>query len=207
VVRQELKKSINKALKELKLKEIEVNLEHPEELSNGDYSTNVAMVLAKEAKQNPRDLASKISDAIKTKLPKEIKKVEVAGPGFINFYLSDEFFIEKIKEILKSKEKFGKTDLFSGQKFLIEHTQPNPFKEFHIGHLMNNAVGESISRIVRENGADTKVVGYHGDVGLHVAKTIWAMLQENRTDFKEKDLNKKIQYLVVCMREVTLLMN
>lgn len=195
MVREELKKSINKALKELKLKEIEVNLEHPEELSNGDYSTNVAMVLAKEAKQNPRDLASKISDAIKTKLPKEIKKVEVAGPGFINFYLSDEFFIEKIKEILKSKEKFGKTDLFSGQKFLIEHTQPNPFKEFHIGHLMNNAVGESISRIVRENGADTKVVGYHGDVGLHVAKTIWAMLQENRTDFKEKDLNKKIQYL------------
>ncbi len=174
-----LEKAVKAALKELKTAETKVILEHPEEFSNGDYSTNIAMVLAKEKKQNPRELAERIAGEIRKNTPKEVERVEVAGPGFINFYLSGKFFTDETKDIVKAGEKFGKTKMLSGQKFLIEHTQPNPFKEFHIGHLMNNAIGESISRIIKENGAEVKDVSYHGDVGLHVAKAIWAIKKQN----------------------------
>ncbi len=81
-------------------------------------------------------------------------------------------------EINKEGEEFGETKLFEGEKIMVEYTDPNPFKEFHIGHLMSNAVGESISRIIEKNGAEVKRVNWQGDVGLHVAKAIWGKIQE-----------------------------
>jgi len=198
MIRNILENSIKTALWELKIDKSNpvINLEHPEDLSHGDYSTNIAMVLAKQVAQNPRELAEKIIVEIKERLPKEISKIEVAGTGFINFYLSGEFFISQSKEILKVGEKFGINKNLKGQKFLIEHTAPNPFKEFHIGHLMNNAVGESITRIIKANGATVKTVGYHGDIGLHVAKTIWWMANDKKVnDFDSFSLIEKIKYL------------
>ena len=197
-IRDILANLIQTALKGIQIDETKIskiNLEYPEDIVHGDYSTNIAMALAKQVAQNPRTLAEKIVGEINKNKPKEVEKVEVAGPGFINFYLSSEFFVLQIKKILKVGKKFGSTKKLSGQKFLIEHTQPNPFKEFHIGHLMNNAIGESISRIITANGAKTKIVGYHGDVGIHVAKTIWAMI-ENDTDLTSlKTVEEKIKYL------------
>jgi arginyl-tRNA synthetase len=206
VIKNILENSIKTALWSLKIDEKKVskiNLEHSEELTHGDYSCNIAMVLAKQVAQNPRELAEKIVAEINENKPKEISKVEVAGPGFINFYLADSFFAEQTKEIIKTDKKFGQTKIFAKQKFLIEHTQPNPFKEFHIGHLMNNAVGESISRIVKANGAETRIVGYHGDVGLHVAKTVFAMQKElpSKKILDTKNIVEKIKYLGKCYSE------
>ncbi len=186
MIHEILEKLIKIALSQLKIKgaeTVKITLEHPEDISNGDYSTNIAMVLAKQMAQNPRELAEKIVAEISKNKPKKISKVEVAGNGFINFYLSDDYFIKSIAEILKEKEKFGRNKIFKKQKFLIDHTDPNPFKEVHIGHLMNNTIGESISRIAKENGAEVKAVTYHGDVGLHVAKGIWA-LKKHHTEPK-----------------------
>jgi arginyl-tRNA synthetase len=127
----------------------------------GDYSTNVAMVL----KKNPDEIAKKISSDI-------FKKVEVKN-SFINFFVADKYFIDNLKSINKD---YGKGKKLKNQKYIIDYTDPNPFKEFHIGHLMSNAIGESISRIFEFSGANVKRVCYQGDVGMHVAKAIWGKI-------------------------------
>lgn len=159
-------------------------VEHPDDLSHGDYSTNAALVFAKELKANPRELAQKLVAELEKNKPDEVEKIDIAGPGFINFHLKREFFAEQVKKILKEKEKYGSNDFFRKaklKKVMIEYTDPNPFKEFHIGHLMSNAIGESIARIIAFSGAEVKRACYQGDVGLHVAKAIWA--------FKNSDMN------------------
>ncbi|MEI8123560.1 MAG: arginine--tRNA ligase [bacterium] len=168
--------AIKTALWELKIEESKISkigLEHPEDISHGDYSSNVAMVLSKTVSQNPRELAEKIVAEILERKSELIEKVEVAGPGFINFYLSNYFFKNKTKEIIKLGKKFGKNKNLRKQKTVVEYTDPNPFKEFHIGHLMSNAIGEAVSRVLEENGAKVIRACYQGDVGLHVAKTLW----------------------------------
>jgi arginyl-tRNA synthetase len=151
-------------------------LEHPADLKNGDYSTNIALACAKKVGKNPRELAEQIvAEIYSTQGQKEIEKIEVAGAGFINFYLSREFFTNSVKEILNNKESWGQNKLLAGKKIMVEYTDPNPFKPFHIGHLMTNAIGESIARIVEFSGAKTIRANYQGDVGMHVAKAIYGM--------------------------------
>lgn len=182
-------------------------VEHPEQIKNGDYSTNIALVCTRNMAiegtryigntinseqvgvisewSNAKELAEKIKDWLVKNLPEEIARVEVAG-AFINFYLSHEFFVQSTKEVLKQKEGWGKNDILSGKKVMVEYTQPNPFKPFHIGHLMSNAIGESISRIVEFSGAKTIRANYQGDVGPHVAKAIWGILSEGDA-YKDDD--------------------
>ncbi len=154
----------------------EVHLEHPEDLAFGDYSTNAALVYAKEAKTSPRDLAERVVSRIKTaKLP-FMEKIDIAGPGFINFYFSRQFFIQQISNILATRDSFGKNNLHAGKKVIIEYSTQNVLKQFHIGHLMSNAIGESLSRIIEFSGAEVKRDNYQGDVGLHIAKALWGIL-------------------------------
>src|SRR5689334_16602246 len=180
-IREVLKNSIKTALLALKTEGSKISLEHPEDLAHGDYSSNIAMVLGKTTSQNPRVLAEKIVAEILKKKPKEVAKVEVAGPGFINFFLIPDFFTSQIKNILKEGLKFGVNKNLKGEKTVVEYTDPNPFKEFHIGHLMSNTIGESISRILESNDAKMKRVCYQGDVGLHVAKTVWAIKKSGQS--------------------------
>jgi arginyl-tRNA synthetase len=171
-----IKQQINNALKNLGIEAGNIVLEHPADLKNGDYSTNIALACAKKVGKNPRELAEQIvAEIYSTQGQKEITKVEVAGAGFINFYLSREFFTNSVKEILNNKESWGQNKLLTGKKIMVEYTDPNPFKPFHIGHLMTNAIGESIARIVEFSGAQTVRANYQGDVGMHVAKAIYGM--------------------------------
>lgn len=188
-MQEKIKNLIKEALKNLGIEEVNFVVEHPEDIKNGDYSTNVAMVCAKNLKTpalnassiadaggNPKDLADKIKTELEKNFPKEIEKTETAGAGFINFYLSRSFFTESAKEILSKKENWGKNEILKGKKVMVEYTQPNPFKPFHIGHLMSNAIGESISRVVEYSGAKVVRANYQGDVGPHVAKAIWGIM-------------------------------
>src|SRR3989304_6261678 len=143
----ELRNLIAKALKDLGLVAKEIHLEHPEDFSYGDYSSNVAMAQAKALGLNPKELAEKIKKNLEARLPSWLTKIEIAGPGFINFHLSQDFFQDSIKEIRKEKENYGRNDSLKGEKVMVEYTDPNPFKEFHIGHLMSNSIGEAISRL------------------------------------------------------------
>ncbi len=152
---------------------VTIPISHTDNFKNGDYASPVAFVLAKQWKIAPKDAAQKVVDQLV--LPKEIKKVEVAGNGYINFFLADEYVARKIQEV---DEDFGKNDLYKGKEIMVEYTNPNPFKVFHIGHLMNNAIGESYARLIEYGGAKVIRDCYQGDVGLHVAKALWAVLKD-----------------------------
>jgi len=178
-IKEQIQKAAQEVLQKLGIENTEVFLEFPEDLSHGDFSTNIALVEAKKIGKNPKELAEEIKKELEKSLPKEIEGVSVAGPGFINFTLSKYFFVEEIGEVLKKGDSYGKGDKLKGQKTIVEYTDPNPFKEFHIGHLMSNTIGEAISRLVEWNGAEVKRACYQGDVGLHIAKAIWAIQKQD----------------------------
>lgn len=178
IVRDGIKRLIRDVLSKLNLGGAEFSLEHPEDLANGDYSCNVAMVLAKKLKTNPKDFSEKLVNEINKNLTKDISKAE-AKSGFVNFYLSRQFFAASVEEIVNKVENVGKNNALSGKKIMIEYTDPNPFKPFHIGHLMTNSIGESLARILEYSGAKVWRVNYQGDVGLHVAKAMWGLINNS----------------------------
>ncbi len=193
---EKLKTLIEDSLRSLNLEADNIQLEYPDDLTHGDYSSNIALVLGKKLKREPLSLAVEIVGKINEKLPPEISKVEVAGMGFINFYLSPKFFAESVAEILQKSENFGRNETLKGKLILVEYTDPNPFKQFHIGHLMSNTIGESISRIIGFAGAEVKRVCYQGDVGRHVALTIWGIrLMDKSFPGEAATLSEKIKYL------------
>ena len=186
---------ITKTLAELELPTVDFAINHPEP-AFGDYATNVALILAKQTNEKPQDLAERIKAKILETPNANIKDIQIAGPGFINFYLTDNFFVQALEEILANPETFGQNQTLASEKVMLEYTDPNPFKEFHIGHLMSNTVGESISRLIEENGAEVKRACYQGDVGMHVAKTLWGMLKlEAELPRDEVSLSEKVKFL------------
>ncbi len=188
-IRGLLKKAILGALVELGLPVGEITLEHPVELSHGDYATNIAMALAKQAGESPKALAQKITEKLLEQKHDFIETVSVAGPGFINFSLSQKFFTSTIPEILKVEENFGKTNILAGKKILVEHSSPNLFKPFHIGHMMNNAIGESFVRIMKYSGADVVTMSFPSDISLGVAKAVFVLLEKFGADFTPTDIS------------------
>jgi arginyl-tRNA synthetase len=196
-MKERIEKIIKEVLKDLGIEDASFNIEHPEDLKNGDYSTNVALVCSKNLSKNPRETSELIKGGIEKNLPKDIEKIEIAGPGFINFFLSRDFFVEKINQILEEGDNWGRNKILDGKKVMIEYTDPNPFKPFHIGHLMANAVGESISRIIEYSGAETIRANYQGDIGLHVAKAIYGLKNFGLPE-EFKSVSEKAIYIGQC---------
>jgi len=157
-------------------------LEHPSNLENGDYSTPLALQYANRAGANPRDFAKRIVEELGD-IP-GIAKITIAGAGFINFYLAPSALAAAIEEA-RSEDMWGSGTLNSGKKIMVEYTDPNPFKEFHIGHLMSNAIGESIARLLQFSGTEVRRANYQGDVGPHVAKAIWGKMKNPKLTWGE----------------------
>jgi arginyl-tRNA synthetase len=197
-----IKEIVREAIAEFSLGK-EFTVEHPADEKMGDYATNVALVLAKELKRNPRELALDLVVKLQEseKLVGFVEKIEPAGPGFINFFLKDKFLLEEMNEVLAKKREYGKNAVLDAQKVMVEYTDPNPFKQFHIGHLMSNAIGESLSRLMEFQRADIKRANYQGDVGLHVAKCIFGLRElfaERKTDIQEiglTSLDQRVKFL------------
>jgi len=181
----------------------EFSVEHPIDERMGDFATNAAMVMAKKEGKNPRALAEEMAEKLKgvKELMVLVEKIEVAGPGFVNFFLRDEYMAEEVEKINAEKDDYGRGESWQGQKVIIEFTDPNPFKQFHIGHLMSNAIGESLARLVEFAGGQVKRACYQGDVGMHVAKSIWGLkelLKEKNQTMDEvgnSDLDERIAFL------------
>lgn len=171
-----IRTAIDEVLARQGFAEVDFTIEHPADMAHGDYACNVAMVLAKGVGTAPRPVAEQLAAALADQI-EYVDRIEIAGPGFINFYLARDFFVGEISRANVEKEFWGRNDSWTGKKVLVEYTDPNPFKEIHIGHLFTNTVGESIARLFMMNGADTKRINYQGDVGLHVAHAIWGMKQ------------------------------
>lgn len=187
MVRTSIEQTIVEALKELgadlpaQAGDVSFVVERPASMEHGDYATNAALVVAKILKAppagGPRDIAGSLLTSLQQKNIPGVETMEVAGAGFINFRLSHDALTQIVKQASEDPE-WGKNALYLGQHVLVEYTDPNPFKEFHIGHLMSNAIGESIAKLFEAGGADVKRANYQGDVGVHVAKAIWAKRQK-----------------------------
>ena len=169
-----IKTAIAETLKELGLPEASFAVEHPSETSHGDYACNVAMVLSKGVGKAPRELAIELSKALEGKI-EYVEKIQIAGPGFLNFYLTRDFFSAEIERVNKLGEDWGKGVSELGQEVLVEYTSPNLFKPIHIGNLVGNIVGESLTRLFEFGGAEVKRLNYPSDIGPVVAKAIWGL--------------------------------
>lgn len=165
-MKTELEQAIAAVVREQYDVQIEIDLTRPE-AQFGDYATNVALQLAGKLGRNPREIAEEI--ATKLRDFDDFTDVIVAGPGFINIRLADEAMLKLITtEPAKSR---------AGMTVVIETNNPNPFKAMHIGHAMNAIVADTIANLLEASGAHTYRVSYHGDVGLHVGKSMWALLR------------------------------
>lgn len=154
------------------------------ELVHGDYATNVALVAAKQLQKDPRQLAGLLTPSISDALGDAVEKVEVAGQGFINLTLSRATIELSISEAGAQGERWGTNENRAGELVNIEYSNPNPFKEMHIGHLMSNVVGESFSRLIENEGAEVVRDTFGGDVGPHVAKALWALHRQGVTEIE-----------------------
>ena len=187
------------SISKIDLNAIDIVVEIPNDSSNGDYSSNIAMKLSSTLGKNPMDVAKEITANIKEDI--DIEKVEVAKPGFINFYLSNRYFLAELSKIAERGSEYFKLDEKQGRKIVIEYTDANPFKEFHIGHLYTNSVGESLARLQEALGANVSRANYQGDIGLHVAKSLWGLekkMEEESKEFANIErfpLQERIKYL------------
>lgn len=154
-----------------------------------------------EIKRNPRELAEEYVTKLQNDQSSKslFEKIEVAGPGFINFYLKKDILIDNLIQISKQKDNFGKSlpaqagDLLKGKKIMFEYAHPNTHKAFHIGHLRNITTGETLSRLHEAIGAGVIRTNYQGDVGLHIAKAIYGIKLNGFED--PKDVKKRAEYL------------
>lgn len=158
-----------------------------------DFATNAAMQLAGILHKNPKEIAevlkSEFLQTVEEKLP-ELKgvKIEIASPGFINFMLPNAYFATELTKLSTNFEKNISCDKYSGKIILTEFSDPNPFKVLHIGHLYTSIIGESISKLIEFAGGSVHRVNFGGDVGLHVAKTLYALERKDLADFTIDDI-------------------
>jgi len=178
---EQIRQAVAKALQDAGAPSAAFSLERPTQTAHGDYATNAALVAAKSLGKNPRSLAESLAPVIENALGERAERVEVAGPGFMNVRLSNSAVGALIAEADAKGEEWGKGNAREGKRIIVEYSNPNPFKEMHIGHLMSNIVGEAISRLTEAAGATVVRDTFGGDVGPHVAKTLWQLRKDGAT--------------------------
>ncbi|EKF8745787.1 arginine--tRNA ligase [Staphylococcus pseudintermedius] len=175
-VKQTLIQEIEKSIQQANIVESipEIKIEIPKDTKNGDYATNIAMVLTKLAKRNPREIAQLIVDHLDTEAA-HVKKIDIAGPGFINFYLDSSYLNAVIDQALELDTQFGRVAESKNKKILVEYVSANPTGDLHIGHARNAAVGDTLCNILDAAGYDVTREYYINDAGnqiTNLAKSI-----------------------------------
>lgn len=162
-IKQEVQEILKKSLTNLQIdyeKEIEVSI--PKDKNHGDYSTNIALSLAKSLKDNPTNIANKIKNNIQSEI---ISKIEVLSPGFINIFISEQYLLKSINTIIKENTNYGKSNLGQGKKVNIEFVSANPTGILHLGHGRGATYGDNLARIMTFTGYDVTKEYYVNDAG------------------------------------------
>lgn len=174
--KEEIKDVVLKALNEAKKEGLlnfesipEVEVEEPKEKQHGDLATNFAMVMAREAKMAPRKIAEIIASKMNTS-GTFIEKVEIAGPGFINFFLNQNFLIETLKLIHKRGKDYGRVNLGKGKKVQVEFVSANPTGPMHMGNARGGAIGDVLASILDYAGYNVSREFYINDAGNQIEK-------------------------------------
>lgn len=144
-----------------------VMLELPKDKSHGQFTTNIAMRISKLVSKNPRDIASEIKDDILNSVS-DLEKIEVAGPGFINFFIKSDSFSDIINTILDDGDNFGKNNVGCGKKVLIEYVSANPTGSLHLGHARGAVWGDCCARLMNASGFDCLREYYINDAGNQI---------------------------------------
>ena len=191
MINKEIKEILDKTVGDL-YRDIEIPdfvVEWPQDRNFGDYASNVAMVLVKELKKSPMEIAGEIADKIKTdSSSKELfNKISVVAPGFINFEISDKRLAENLNKILKKRYKFGSSSIGNGKTVVIDYSAPNIAKPMHIGHLRSTIIGQSLCNIYKFLGYKVISDNHIGDWGTQFGKLIYAYKHWGRK--KEIDKN------------------
>ncbi|WP_139892072.1 arginine--tRNA ligase [Bacillus sp. D386] len=166
-IKEEIKQAVIKAGLAEEAVIPSVILELPKDKTHGDYSTNMAMQLARIAKKAPRTIAEEIINHFDTSKA-SIEKIEIAGPGFINFYLNNGYLTNLIPAILESGEAYGESNVGGGEKIQVEFVSANPTGDLHLGHARGAAVGDSLSNILAKAGWDVSREYYINDAGNQI---------------------------------------
>lgn len=191
-IQEYLQTTISRSLESLafpnEILAIPIGVERPADRAHGEFSTNIAMSVFSLAKRNkidqpfssPHQLATAVVEAITKNLSadeekKLVKNVTVAGQGFINFSLTDQYYFEQLSELLSPQEK-NLNATKTSQSYLIEYISPNTNKPLHIGHLRNAALGGALSNILEEEGSTVIRAIEYNNRGLHIIKSVWSYL-------------------------------
>ena len=152
----------------------ELTIERSRNPEHGHYATNLAMVLARAARMKPRDLAGKLLHEIPES--PHVKRVEIAGPGFINFFLADRAFQQVVLDVLDAGEAFGKSDYGDGERVTVEFVSANPTGPLHVGHGRGAAYGATLANLLEAAGFDVHREYYVNDYGRQMnilATSVW----------------------------------
>lgn len=189
---QQISLATKRCIKDLFSLDMSVELSRPEE-QFGDFSTNIAMQLAGKLGKPPFEIAEALAMALQSGL-KDLVSVSAIKPGFINFTLNDHVLFEALKT--------QPTKYLAGQAIVVEYSDPNPFKVLHAGHLYTSVIGDAIANLLAGAGAIVHRVNFGGDVGMHVAKTLWAMQQELKGDMPDKyadlPIDERAEWMAKC---------
>jgi arginyl-tRNA synthetase len=199
-MQEEIRKILQQAVKKLKQKQKltfkveKIQVDYPKNEAFGDYTSNIAMILANQIKKAPLKIAEEIVNLMKKdeslvsnmkmRFSMCFKKIEIVKPGYINFYFSQEYLQKLIQKVNKEKDSFGNSKK-EGKKIMVEYSQPNTHKEFHIGHLRNVFIGNALVNILAKTHNQVISTNYIGDTGTHIAKCLWGI----NKFYKNTDLN------------------
>lgn len=173
----------------------EVKIEYPKEESHGDYASSIALQLSKILNIPPRDLAENLVRNI----PENdlIERVEIAGPGFINFFIKNSYYIENIKNVLENPDTYGKSEVGKGRTIIVEYSQPNIAKPLGIHHLLSTIIGQSTYNIFKNLGFNTIGINYIGDWGTQFGKLICAYKKwGNKEDIEKNPIDELLKLYV-----------
>ncbi|MGX7112528.1 arginine--tRNA ligase [Gemella cuniculi] len=157
---------LENSLLKLEIKGVDIYVETPKNTENGDFSSNVAMQLTKVLRKNPKIIAEEIVSKIEK--DDSVEKIEIAGPGFINFYVKKSSLGGIISKILKEKDNYGENNVGKSKKVLLEYVSANPTGTLHVGHARNAAYSDSLARIMKKSGYDISREYYINDAGNQI---------------------------------------
>lgn len=157
---------LEKSIKSMGISDVNIYIETPKNSKNGDFSTNIAMQLTKILRKNPKLIAKEIIDNLEKS--NIFEKIEIAGPGFINFFVKKSSLADVLEEVFSKKENYGENNIGNGEKILLEYVSANPTGDLHVGHARNAAVADSLVRIMKKSGYNVTREFYVNDAGNQI---------------------------------------
>lgn len=186
-MKKELQKSIEKALIKLKNQENwdfdmpEIEVTHPKDEQFGDFTTNVAMVLAKDVKKSPLEIAGRIKETIESDMAEEI---EIASPGYINFTIKNKYWQKVVSEVNQKGKKYGESKAGKGKKIMLEFISSNPTGPIHLGNARGGPLGDTLARVMEKIGYKTDREFYINDWGNQIIMLGHSVLGDSEAQYK-----------------------